>query len=116
MAAASSPIRCRGPWPVRSELPARRPGASRPARRGSAGARSSPPSWWPSVSRDGIARPCVHRRWWRWLQAILGLLVVFFVARYLVRNWDEVRLARLDLTLRPGWIILSLLLVLATYA
>lgn len=58
----------------------------------------------------------MHRRWWRWLQATGGVLVVFFVARYLVRNWDEVRLARLDLTLRPGWIMLSLLLVLATYA
>jgi uncharacterized membrane protein YbhN (UPF0104 family) len=58
----------------------------------------------------------VRSRWWRWVQGIGGALVVLFVVRYLVRNWDEVRRAELDLTLRPGWVLLSLLLVLATYA
>lgn len=58
----------------------------------------------------------MRRAWWRWIQAVGGILVVFFVARYLARNWDEVRRASLDLTFRPGWVMASLLLVLATYA
>lgn len=53
--------------------------------------------------------------WWRWIQALGGALVVFFVARYLARNWDEVRRAQLELTLRPGWVLASLVLVLGTY-
>jgi len=57
----------------------------------------------------------VHKGWWRWIQALGGALVVFFVARYLARNWDEVRRAQLELTLRPGWVIASLVLVLGTY-
>jgi glycosyltransferase 2 family protein len=58
----------------------------------------------------------VRRHWWRWAQAIGGALVVMFVARYLARNWDEVRRAPLDLTFHPGWVAASLLLVLVTYA
>lgn len=57
----------------------------------------------------------MHKGWWRWIQALGGALVVFFVARYLARNWDEVRRAQLELTLRPGWVIASLVLVLGTY-
>jgi len=57
----------------------------------------------------------VHKGWWRWIQALGGALVVFFVARYLARNWDEVRRAQLELTFRPGWVIASLVLVLGTY-
>jgi hypothetical protein len=39
-----------------------------------------------------------------------------FVVRYLAKNWDEVRRAQLELAFRPGWVVASLLLVLATYA
>ena len=56
------------------------------------------------------------RRWWRVGQALAGAIVVLFVVRYLARNWDEVRSARLDWDIGPGWIAASLLLVLATYA
>jgi len=58
----------------------------------------------------------VGKGWWRWIQATGGALVVLFVVRYLARNWDEVRRAPLELTFRPGWVVASLLLVLATYA
>lgn len=56
------------------------------------------------------------RGWWRWVQAIGGALVVLFVVRYLVANWDQVQRSSLQLTFRPGWVAASLLLVLATYA
>jgi hypothetical protein len=58
----------------------------------------------------------VRKGWWRWIQAIGGALVVVFVVRYLAKNWDEVRRAQLELAFRPGWVVASLLLVLATYA
>ena len=58
----------------------------------------------------------MRRHWWRWVQAIGGALVVLFVVRYLAQNWDEVRRAPLDLSFHPGWVVGSLLLVLATYA
>ncbi|HLG05137.1 MAG TPA: lysylphosphatidylglycerol synthase domain-containing protein [Gemmatimonadales bacterium] len=63
-----------------------------------------------------MAKPWLAERWWRWGQALAGLLIVAFVARYLVRNWEVVRSEAVVWELRPGWIAASLLLVLATYA
>ena len=52
----------------------------------------------------------------RAVQAGAGLVVVCFVGRYLIRNWDEVRRTPLAWEIHPGWIALSLALVLVTYA
>jgi uncharacterized membrane protein YbhN (UPF0104 family) len=58
----------------------------------------------------------VRERWWRWLQWAGGLLVLGFVARFLIRNWDTIRSERVSWQLGPGWILASLLVVLLTYA
>lgn len=62
-----------------------------------------------------MQKPWHSRRWWRWLQAIAGLAVLGFVVRHLVRNWDAVRAQSVEWTISPPWILLSLVLVLATY-
>ncbi|HEX7024158.1 MAG TPA: lysylphosphatidylglycerol synthase domain-containing protein [Gemmatimonadales bacterium] len=56
------------------------------------------------------------RGWWRWIQGIAGALVVVFVVRHLARNWEAVRAAPIAWSFAPGWLILSLALVLGTYA
>jgi len=62
-----------------------------------------------------MAKPW-HERWGRWVQALGGLLVIVFVARYLIRNWETIRAEPVTWRLSPGWITLSLAIVLATYA
>ena len=56
------------------------------------------------------------RRWWRLGQWLAGLLVVGFVVRFVVRNWAIVQAEPIAWRIAPGWIALSLGLVLATYA
>lgn len=56
------------------------------------------------------------KRWWRWLQWVGGALVIAFVTRFLIRNWAEIRAEPVTWRIAPGWIALSLALVLATYA
>jgi hypothetical protein len=63
-----------------------------------------------------MQKPWHSRRWWRWLQAAAGLAVIGFVVRHLIRNWEFVRAEPVDWVLSPGWILASLVLVLATYA
>jgi hypothetical protein len=58
----------------------------------------------------------VRERWWRWVQWAGGLLVLVFVARYLVRNWAAIRSEPVAWELAPGWILASLAIILATYA
>ena len=58
----------------------------------------------------------MRERRWRWLQWAGGLLVLGFVARYLIRNWATIRAERVIWGLAPGWILASLLIVVATYA
>ena len=58
----------------------------------------------------------MRERWWRWLQWVGGLLVLGFVARFLIRNWATIRTERVDWQLAPGWILASLLIVVVTYA
>jgi hypothetical protein len=60
--------------------------------------------------------PSHSRRWWRWLQAVAGVAVIGFVVRHLVRNWEAIKAEPVDWTLSPAWIVLSLVLVLVTYA
>ena len=58
----------------------------------------------------------MRERWWRWVQWAGGLLVLVFVARYLVRNWAAIRSEPVAWDLAPGWILASLAIILATYA
>lgn len=48
-----------------------------------------------------MPRPRVRKRLWHLVQVIAGLAIVFFVARYVVRNWDQVREADLAWRLSP---------------
>ena len=52
----------------------------------------------------------------RVLQWVLGLAIVGFAARSLIRNWDQLRAQPLEWNLEPGWIVLSALVVWLMYA
>jgi glycosyltransferase 2 family protein len=52
----------------------------------------------------------------RALQWLLGLTIVAFAVRSLVRNWDDLRAQPLEWRIEPGWIILSAVLVWFMYA
>jgi hypothetical protein len=52
----------------------------------------------------------------RALQWLLGIAIVGFAARSLVRNWDQLRAQPLDWSLEPAWLILSAAVVWLMYA
>lgn len=52
----------------------------------------------------------------RLLFGLVGLLIVVFAARSLVRNWEELRSQPLEWRLEPGWLVLSALTVWSMYA
>ncbi|HEV8456556.1 MAG TPA: lysylphosphatidylglycerol synthase domain-containing protein [Gemmatimonadales bacterium] len=54
--------------------------------------------------------------WVRVAQALVGLSIVLFAIRALVRNWDQLRSQPLEWQLRPGWLVLSLVLIWLMYA
>jgi uncharacterized membrane protein YbhN (UPF0104 family) len=56
------------------------------------------------------------RRWLWVVQGLVTLAVVAFVGRALARNWDQFRSLHVTLTIVPGWIAGSVLMVLLTYA
>jgi hypothetical protein len=51
----------------------------------------------------------------RVLQWLLGLAIVGFAVRSLVRNWDELRAQPLEWSIEPGWLILSAVVVWLMY-
>ncbi len=55
-------------------------------------------------------------RWWRWIQAALGLAIVGYAVRFVVENWTTIRAAPLEWRIRVLPIAASLGLILATYA
>lgn len=55
-------------------------------------------------------------RWFRWLRALLGLAVIGYAVRFLLRNWDQVRAAPIEWEIHPLWIVASVALIVATYA
>jgi len=55
------------------------------------------------------------RRWLRASSALVTVVVVVLVGRALGRNWAEFRSLHVALTVRPLWIVASVLLVLLTY-
>ena len=54
--------------------------------------------------------------WVRVVQALVGLAIVVFALRALARNWDQLRSQPLEWQLRPGWLVLSLMLTWLMYA
>lgn len=58
----------------------------------------------------------MDRRWIRLAQWLVGIAIVLFAARSLVRNWDQLRSQDLDWSVRPGWLLLSAILVWLMYA
>jgi len=52
----------------------------------------------------------------RVFQWLLGLAIVGFAVRSLVRNWDELRAQELQWSVQPGWILLSAVVVWLMYA
>jgi len=51
----------------------------------------------------------------RVLQWLLGLAIVVFAVRSLVRNWDELRAQPLEWSVEPGWLVLSAVVVWLMY-
>ncbi len=63
-----------------------------------------------------IRPPGATARRWLWVvQGLVTLAVVAFVGRALARNWDQFRSLHVTLTIGPGWIAGSVLLVFLTY-
>jgi glycosyltransferase 2 family protein len=58
----------------------------------------------------------VRSGWVRVAQALVGVAIVVFAIRALVRNWDQLRSQPLEWQLRPGWLVLSLVLTWLMYA
>lgn len=54
-------------------------------------------------------------RWFRWARGLLGLAIIGYAIRFLVRNWETVRSAPLEWQLRPVPILASVALIVATY-
>ena len=54
--------------------------------------------------------------WVRVAHALVGLAIVVFGLRALARNWDQLRSQPLEWQLRPGWLVLSLMLTWLMYA
>lgn len=53
---------------------------------------------------------------WRWLQGILALAVVVVVVVRLRADWAEITAVPFQLELRPGWLLLSLVVTWVMYA
>jgi hypothetical protein len=51
----------------------------------------------------------------RAIQWLLGIAIVGFAVRSLVRNWDELRAQPLDWSVEPGWLVLSAVVVWLMY-
>jgi glycosyltransferase 2 family protein len=54
--------------------------------------------------------------WIRAAQLLLGLAIVWFAARALVSNWDQLRAQPLKWQIAPGWILASAVIVWLMYA
>jgi len=55
-------------------------------------------------------------KWWRWLaQALLAVLLLWFVGRSLAGQWQALRTTGLSVRLQAGWLALSLGLALLTF-
>ncbi len=55
------------------------------------------------------------RTWLRYLRALIGLLVLYFVGRHLLRNWEQFRGIELSWQIRPLPLIAAVVVIVATY-
>ncbi len=60
-------------------------------------------------------RRSARRAWIRAAQWLVGLAIMAFAARSLVRNWAELRSQPLEWQVEPGWLVLSALVVWLMY-
>ena len=58
----------------------------------------------------------MRRPWLRAAQWLVGLAIIGFAARSLLRNWTELRSQPLEWRIEPGWLVLSALVVWSMYA
>ena len=58
----------------------------------------------------------MRRPWLRAAQWLVGLAIIGFAARSLLRNWAELRSQPLEWRIEPGWLLLSALVVWSMYA
>lgn len=58
----------------------------------------------------------MRRPWVRGIQWLAGLAIVVLAARSLARNWADLSAQPLEWRVRPGWLLLSALLVWTMYA
>src|SRR6478752_8833892 len=74
----------------------------------------------PRSARAGTGRRWVleagRPAWLRAGQWLVGLAIVVFAARSLVRNWEALRSQPLDFEITPGWLVLSAVVVWTMYA
>jgi glycosyltransferase 2 family protein len=70
---------------------------------------------WLRYATAGTGRLSVARSWFRVIQAVLGISIILFAIRALIRNWDQFRSQSLDWQIRPGWLVLSLALTWLMY-
>ncbi len=54
--------------------------------------------------------------WVKLAQWVLGLAILYFAARSLARNWDQLRSQPLEWRIQPVWLVLSMLVVWTMYA
>jgi uncharacterized membrane protein YbhN (UPF0104 family) len=57
-----------------------------------------------------------RKAWWRWLQAILALLVVVYAVRKLVREWGDFQTQAIEWRVQPAWLLLAPVIVWLSYA
>lgn len=65
-----------------------------------------------SPAPPGVRPP---RVWLRYLRAGIGILVLYFVGRHLLRNWEQFRAIELSWQLRPVPLVAAVLVIVATY-
>lgn len=56
------------------------------------------------------------RRWWRAGQVVLALLVLGIAVRKLAVNWQDLRAQSIEWSVRPLWLVASVLIVWGAYA
>lgn len=57
----------------------------------------------------------MSRRGWRFIQALAGLAILFFVIRSFIRNWDTIRATPLEWQIRPALLVSSALCTWGMY-
>ncbi|MEP6574649.1 MAG: lysylphosphatidylglycerol synthase domain-containing protein [Gemmatimonadota bacterium] len=57
-----------------------------------------------------------RRRWWRFLQVLIAVIVIALAARSIARNWSQLQNQSIPWRVAPGWMLGSVLVVLSCFA